>query len=105
METSIEFFLYMVAMARILVVFLRIQRKSRKKRQSKACDRTVQSVVRGTLVVASGGWLSRIRSILFQVDRLQLTAVYSNRRGCKDNTSKDPFSQCEICKNLGYRLS
>ena len=24
---------------------------------------------------------------------------------CKDNTSKDPFSRCEICKNLGYRLS
>ena len=37
--------------------------------------------------------------------------VYSWRRsaatdgGCKDNTSKDPFSRCEICKNLGYRLS
>ena len=30
METSIEFFLYLVAMARILVVFLRIQRKTRK---------------------------------------------------------------------------
>ena len=26
-------------------------------------------------------------------------------RVCKDNTSKDPFSRCEICKNLGYRLS
>ena len=24
---------------------------------------------------------------------------------CKDNTSKDPFSRCEICKNLGYKLS
>ena len=24
---------------------------------------------------------------------------------CKDNTSKDPFSRCEICNNLGYRLS
>ena len=23
----------------------------------------------------------------------------------EDNTSKDPFSRCEICKNLGYRLS
>ena len=29
METSIEFFLYLVAMARILVVFLRIHRKSK----------------------------------------------------------------------------
>ena len=24
---------------------------------------------------------------------------------CKDNTSKDPFSRCVMCKNLGYRLS
>ena len=24
---------------------------------------------------------------------------------CKDDTSKGPFSRCEICKNLGYRLS
>ena len=24
---------------------------------------------------------------------------------CKDNTSTDPFSRCEICKNLEYRLS
>ena len=30
------------------------------------------------------------------------TVGYGN---CKDNTSKDPFSRCEICKNLGYRLS
>ena len=45
METDIEFFLHLVAMARLLVVFLRIQRKSRKKRQAKACDRTWQPVV------------------------------------------------------------
>ena len=38
--------------------------------------------------------------ILLQMDRLQLTAVYCNRRGCKDNTSKDPFSQCENVQNL-----
>ena len=29
----------------------------------------------------------------------------SMQQGCKDKTSKDPFSRCEICKNLGYRLS
>ena len=23
---------------------------------------------------------------------------------CEDNTSKDPFSRCDMCKNLGYRL-
>ena len=43
--TGIEFFLHLVAMERILVVFLRNQRKSRKKRQAKACDRTEQPVV------------------------------------------------------------
>ena len=37
MEIGIEFFLYLVAMARFLVVCLRIQRKSRKMRQAKAC--------------------------------------------------------------------
>ena len=37
MEVGIEFVLYLVGMARLLVVFLRIQRKSRKKREAKAC--------------------------------------------------------------------
>ena len=96
METSIEFFLHFVAMARILVVLIRIPRKSRKKRQAKACDRSGQPVVYRTLAKTSYEWLSRIHSILLQIDRLQLTAVYCNRRGCKDNTSKDPFSRCEI---------
>ena len=45
METGIDFFLLLVAMERILVVFLIIQRKSRKKRQAKVCDRTGQPVV------------------------------------------------------------
>ena len=44
METGIEFFLHLVAMERILVVFLRIQRKSIKRMQAKVCDRTEQPV-------------------------------------------------------------
>ena len=32
---------------------------------------------------------------LLQMDRLQLTAVYCNRRVCKHNTSNDPFSRCK----------
>ena len=36
METGIEFFLLLVAMERILVVFVRIQRKARMRRQAKA---------------------------------------------------------------------
>ena len=46
---SIEFLLYLVAMARFLVVCLRIQRKSRKMRQAKACDWSGQLVIYRTL--------------------------------------------------------
>ena len=60
METSIEFFLHLVAMARILVVFLSIHRKSRRKKQAKACDRSEQPVVYRTLAKTSDEWLSRI---------------------------------------------
>ena len=36
-------------------------------------------------------------SVLLQIDRLQLTAVYCNRLGgVKTTPQKDPFSQCEI---------
>ena len=80
METSIEFFLHLVAMARILVVFLRIHRMSRRRRQANVCDRTGQPVVYRTLANTSDEWLSRIQSILSQLDRLQLTAVYCNPR-------------------------
>ena len=80
METGIEFFLHLVAMERFLVVFLRIQRKSRKKRQAKACDRTGQHVAYRTLAKTSDEWPSRVHSILLQIDRLQLAAVYCNRR-------------------------
>ena len=73
-------FLHLVAMERILVVFLRIQRKSRKRWQAKVCDRTGQPVVYRTLAKTSDEWLSRVHSILLQIDRLQLTAVYCNRR-------------------------
>ena len=79
METGIEFVLYLVGMARLLVVFLRIHRKSRK-RQAKACDRSGQTVVYSTLAKTSDEWLSRIPSILIQIDRLKLTAVYCKRR-------------------------
>ena len=83
METSIEFFIYLVAVARILVVFLRIHRKSRRK-ASKGCDRSGQPVVYRTLAKTSDKWLSRIHFILLQLDRLQLTAVYCNRREVRD---------------------
>ena len=102
METSIEFFLYLVAMARLLVVFLRNHRKSRKKRQAKACDRSEQPVVYRTLAKTSEELLSRIHSILLQM-------VYSWRRStvtdgvCKDNTSNDPFSRCKSVQHCGYR--
>ena len=102
METGIEFFLHMVAMERILVVFLRIQRKSIKEDgckglRSNGATRCSQNF---------GEYLRRMgvtNSLYFVTDR-SFTAdgglLYP-----KDNTSKDPFSRCEICKNLGYRLS
>ena len=37
------------------------------------------------------------------MDRLQLTAVYCDRRGCKDNTPNDPFSRCKSVQQFGYR--
>ena len=42
-------------------------------------------------------------SILLQLDRLQLTAVCCNR-GCKDDTSKDPFSQCESLQGIRVQV-
>ena len=101
METGIEFFLHLEAMERILVVFQRIQRKSIKRRQAKVCDRTVKPVVYRILAKTSDEWLSRIHSISFQIDRLQLTAVCCNQREGVKTTSQDPFPRCEIWKNLG----
>ena len=75
MEIVVEFFL-LVAMERILVGFLRIQRKSTKEDY----DRTGRLVVYRSLAKTSDKWLSRIHSVLLQIDRLQLTAVYCNRR-------------------------
>ena len=71
METSSEVFFYLVAMARILEVFLRIHRKSRRKRQAKACDRSGQPVDYRTLAKISEEWLSRIQFVtarLFSAD-------------------------------------
>ena len=68
-------------MERILVGFRRIHRKSTKRgcKQRFAIERA-QTVVYKTLAKTSDERLSRIHSILLQIDRLQLTAVYCNRR-------------------------
>ena len=62
-------------------VFTRIHRKSRRKMHAKVLDRTVQPVVYRTLAKTSDERLSRIHFILLQLDRLQLTSVFCNRRG------------------------
>ena len=106
MEIGIEFLLYMVAMARFLVVCLREFKESQERwGKAKACDWSGQPVIYTTLANTSEDWHSRIHPILSQIDRLQLTAVFCNRRRCKDNTSKDPFSRCETCKNLINSMS
>ena len=88
MEIVVEFFLHLVAMERILVVFLRIQRKSIKE----DCDRTGRLVVYRSLAKTSDEWLSRIHSISLQIERLQLTPVYCNRRrGSKKTPQKTRF--------------
>ena len=106
MDTSIEFFLHLVAMDWILVVFLRIQRKSIKE---DACKGLRSNGATRCLQIFGENLRRMAFTNSFNVvtDRI----VYSWRRStvtdgrCKDNTSKDPFSRCEICKNLGYRLS
>ena len=81
METGIEFFLHLVAMERILVVFLRIQRKSMKEDVCKGLRSNGATRCLQNFGETSDEWLSRIHSILLQIDRLQLTAVSCNRRG------------------------
>ena len=96
MKTSIEFFLHLVAMARIELVFLRVHGKSSWKRQAKACDRSGQLVVYRTLAKTSKRMA--FKNSFYFVTARSFTAdgpstVTDGR--CKDNTSKDPFSRCE----------
>ena len=51
-----------------------------------------QKLIRLSLTQCQNNW------VLFFV-----MVIYLEK--CKDNTSKDPFSRCEICKNLVYSLS
>ena len=42
-------------------------------------------------------------SILLQLDRLQLTAVCCNRRGCKTTPQKTRFRSVNLYKEFAYR--
>ena len=89
-------------MERILVVFLRIQGKSLKEDY----DRRGWLVVYRALTKTSDvptftNSFYLVTDRLFAVDVGLLWPT-----GCvKDNTSKDHLSRCEMCKNLGFRLS
>ena len=89
-------------MERILVVFLRIQGKSLKEDY----DRRGRLVVYRALTKTSDvptftNSFYLVTDRLFAVDVGLLWPT-----GCvKDNTSKDHLSRCEMCKNLGFRLS
>ena len=68
---------------------------------AKVYDRTGQPVVYRSLAKTSDEWLSRIYSILLQMDRLQLTAVYCNRReSVKTTPQKTRFRSVNNYKEL-----
>ena len=87
MAVGTEFIFYMVGMVRLVVVFLKF-RKTRK-RQAKSWEWTERPVIDSSLATTSDRWLSRIQFILWQMDRLQLTAVYRNRRRCVPTTPQN----------------
>ena len=74
---------------------------------AKVYDRTAQPVVYRTLGKTSDERLSRIYFIvLYFVAERSFTAdggPLQPTGGCKDNTSKDPFSQCELYKEFAYK--
>ena len=75
MEVGIEIVLYMVGMARLLMVFSKIMEEASKllgMNGETRCSQYFRENFRR--------WMSRIQFILLQIDRLQLTAVYCNRR-------------------------
>ena len=58
---------------------------------AKVYDQTVRPVVYRSLAKTSDEWLSRIHSMLFQIDRSQLTAIYCNRPGVQTTPQKTRF--------------
>ena len=53
---------------------------------------------------SSASALSRSRSSECRRSQ-QVSSTQGPAEDCKDNASQDPFSRCEICQTLGYRLS
>ena len=78
MEVGIEFVFSMVGMVRLLVVFLKIQNV--KEEASKVLGKNGETRCLQYFGENLRRWLSRIPLILLQIDRLQLTAVYCDRR-------------------------
>ena len=104
MATVIEFFLQLVAMEWILVVFLRIQSQW-KDMYAKVSDRTWQLVVYRSLS-KNLRWMAFTTLFYFVTDG----SFYSWRRSivtegrCKDNTSKDPFSQWKQLQGIHMKV-
>ena len=76
-------------------------------RSTRRCSR-IRWTTRSSWLVWRHGYQRRLRNTWFSTpgaSELSRMHVGKSWRTCKDNTSKDPFSRCEICKNLGYRLS
>ena len=75
---GIEFVLYIVQMVRFLVVFFKIQKVNAE--ASKVLGMNGETRYWQYFSENSRRWLTRIQFTLLQIDRLQLTAVYCNRR-------------------------
>ena len=80
MESGIEFFLHLVAMERILVVFLKFKESQERGGKQRFAIERGNSLFTELWRKTSDEWLSRIHPILLQMDRFQLTAVNCNRR-------------------------
>ena len=101
MAVGIEFVLYMAEMARFLVVFFKF-RKSRKW-QAKVWRMNEETRYWQYFCENLRRWLSRIQFCYRWIGESRRRSTVTDGM-CRDNTSKDPFSRCEKCKNSGYRL-
>ena len=90
METGIEFFFHLVAMERVLVVFLRIQKKSKKGRKQRFAIERVNPLFAEQWRKPQTNGFHVFILFCYRKIVLQLTAVYCNRREVSRQHLKRP---------------